>query len=153
MPTSIELGRGTPRLRQRYGRSVARSPLSLRFLVDGRPVGGETLQCDAGAAVLVLTSCSAELGLELRSAYLAGEGREEVLVAESAVIGAQEAELDSRRVAQPAEALVYLRRHLLYDHLQRLQDLAQTAGWELAVEGIDEAAAQLDPLAPPAALS
>jgi len=88
------------------------------------------------------------MGLELRSAYLAGEGRDEVLVAESAIVGAGEAELESRTLAQPAEALVYLRRHLLYDHLQRLQDLAQGAGFELAVEGIDDATAQLDPLAP-----
>ncbi len=108
------------------------------------------MHCDAGAAVLVLTSCLAELGFELRSAYLAGEGRDEVLVAESAIVGAGDAELDSRTLAQPAEALVYLRRHLLYDHLQRLQDLAQAAGWELAIEGTDEATAQLDPLAPSA---
>ncbi len=127
---------------------MPRTPLPLRFLIDGRPVGGQTLHCDAGAAVLVLTSCSADLGLELRSAYLAGEGRDEVLVAESAIVGAGDAELDSRILAQPAEALVYLRRHLLYDHLQRLQDLAQAAGWKLAVEGTDDAAAQLDPLAP-----
>lgn len=127
---------------------MPREPLPLRFLIDGRPVDGETLHCDAGAAVLVLTSCSAELGLELRSAYLAGEGRDEVLVAESAIVGTGEAELDSRILAQPAEALVYVRRHLLYDHLQRLQDLAQAGGWELAIEGIDEAASQLDPLAP-----
>ena len=122
--------------------------MPLRFLIDGRHVDGETLQCEAGAAVLVLTSCSAELGLELRSAYLAGEGRDEVLVAESAIVDAGEAELDARILAQPAEALVYVRRHLLYDHLQRLQDLAQARGWELAVEGTDVAAAQLDPLAP-----
>ncbi len=127
---------------------MPREPLPLRFLIDGRLVDGETLHCDAGAAVLVLTSCSAELGLELRSAYLAGEGRDEVLVAESAIVGTGEAELDSRILAQPAEALVYVRRHLLYDHLQRLQDLAQAGGWELAIEGIDEAASQLDPLAP-----
>lgn len=127
---------------------MARTPLPLRFLIDGRPVGGETLHCDVGAAVRVITSCSAELGLELRSAYLAGEGRDEVLVAESAIVGAGAAELGSRTIAQPAESFVYVRRHLLYDHLQRLQDLAQAGGWELAIEGTGEAAAQLDPLAP-----
>jgi len=127
---------------------MPRTTLPLSFLVDDRPIGGETLHCDAGAAVLVLTSCSAELGLELRSAYLAGEGRDQILVAESAVVGAGEAELGSRLVAQPAEALVYRRRHLLYDHLQRLQDLALTRGFELRFEGVDDAVAQLDPLAP-----
>lgn len=129
---------------------MLRTPLPLRFLIDGRPVGGETLHSDAGAAVLVLTSCSAELGLELRSAYLAGEGRDEVLVAESAVIGSGEAELASRCVDQPEGALVYRRRHLLYDHLQRLQDLALAGGRDLAFEGVDQAATQLDPLAPTA---
>jgi len=127
---------------------VARISLPLRFFASGRQAGGETLHSDAGAAVLVLTSCSAELGLELRSAYLAGEGRDEVLVAESAVIGSGEAELASRCVDQPEGALVYRRRHLLYDHLQRLQDLALTGGWDLAFEGVGDAAAQLDPLAP-----
>ena len=127
---------------------VPRTSLPIRFLVSARPVDGETLHSDAGAAILVLTSCSAELGLELRSAYLAGEGREEVLVAESAVAGSAQAELTSRCVAQPAEALVYRRRHLLYDHLQRLQDLALGVGLQLGFEGVEEAAAALDPLAP-----
>lgn len=37
---------------------------------------------------------------------------------------------------------------LLYDHLGRLQNLACQGGWDLAFEGLDAAAAQLDPHAP-----
>lgn len=129
---------------------VPRTPLPIRFALDGRPLGGETLHVDAGAQVLVLTSCSAELGIELRSAYVAGEGREEMLVAESAVLGAGSAELSTRLLESAADAHTYERRRLLYDHLQRLQDLARAGGWALAFEGIDAAATQLDPLAPSA---
>jgi hypothetical protein len=126
---------------------VPRTPLPIRFSLDGRPLTGETLHVDAGANVLVLTSCSAELGIELRSAYLGGEGREELLVAESAVLGAGPAELTTRRLEAAGDAHTYERRRLLYDHLQRLQDLARDAGRSLAFEGVDAAAAQLDPLA------
>ena len=40
------------------------------------------------------------------------------------------------------------RRRLLYDHLRRLQDIARAGGWALAFEGLDAAAAQLDPPGP-----
>jgi hypothetical protein len=132
---------------------VPRSPLPLYFLIGDHQVGGETLHCDAGAAVLVLTSCSAELGIELRSVYLAGEGCEEVLVAESAVVGPGAAELSTRALAGTASALVDERRRLLYDHLQRLQDLALDAGRSLSFAGIAQSASRLDPLAPSASFS
>lgn len=102
---------------------------------------------------MVLTSCSAELGIELRSAYLGGEGRDEVLVAESAVVGAAPAELSSRSLADAAGALADERRRLLYDHLQRLQDLALADDRPLSFVGVAEAAAGLDPLSPPASIS
>jgi len=120
----------------------------IRFLVDDRSVAGETLYLDAGAQVLVLTTCSAELGLELRSTYLGGEGRDEVLVAESAVFGAGPAELSTRSLEAAGDTHTYERRRLLYDHLGRLQDLAGNAGHALAFEGIETAAAELDPLSP-----
>jgi hypothetical protein len=132
---------------------MPRTPLPLRFLLGDRRVSGETLHCDAGASLMVLTSCSAELGLELRSAYLAGEGRDEVLVAESAVVGAGPAELGSRLLTEAAAALVDDRRRLLYDHLQRLQDLALDGDRALSFEGVAEAAARLDPLSLRAAAS
>lgn len=125
---------------------MPRSPLPIRFSLDGRPLAGESLYLDAGANVLVLTSCSAELGIELRSAYLAGERRTEVLVAESAVAGP--AELSTRRLEDAGDAHVDQRRRLLYDHLQRLQDLAEQVDLALAFEGVDAAAARLDPLSP-----
>ena len=125
---------------------MPRDPLPIRFLVDGRPLTGESLYLDAGANVLVLTSCSAKLGIELRSAYLAGEGRDELLVAESAVLGAGPAELCTRRLESAPEAHSNERRRLLYDHLQRLQDLAAQADLALAFDGVDAAAVQLDPL-------
>ena len=126
---------------------MPRTALPIRFSLDGRPLAGETLHVDAGAQVLVLTSCSAEaLGIELRSAYLGAEGREELLVAESAVLGSSPAEFSTRRLEVAGDSHTYERRRLLYDHLQRLQDLAQAGGRALAFEGVDAAAAQLDPL-------
>lgn len=132
---------------------VPRAPLPIRFSIDGKSVSGETLHVDAGAQVLVLTSCSADMGIELRSAYLRGEGREQLLVAESAVLGAGPAEFSTRQFEGPPDAQDDERRCLLYDHLQRLQDLADAGGWHLAYDGVDAAAAQLDPLAPVAGLS
>lgn len=127
---------------------MPRTPLPLRFMVGDKEVSGETLHCDAGASIMVLTSCSAQLGLELRSVYLSGEGRGEILVAESAVLGAEPAELGSRLLDEAAGALVDERRRLLYDHLQRLQDLALGGGWALSFDGVEDAAAKLDPLSP-----
>lgn len=111
-------------------------------------MSGEVLHIDAGAQVLVLTSCSAELGIELRSAYMGGEGREQLLVAESAVLGAGPAEFSTRYLEGAIDAQTYERRRLLYDHLQRLQDLALAGGWSLVCEGVDAAAARLDLLDP-----
>jgi hypothetical protein len=127
---------------------VPREPLPIRFRLDGRRIAGETLCLDAGARVLVLTSCSAELGIELRSAYLGGERCAELLVAESAVLGPGPAELGARCLDDEVGAHTHERRRLLYDHLGRLQDLARRGGWDLACEGVDSAAAQLDPLSP-----
>ena len=113
-----------------------------------RPVAGETLAVGAGPQVFVLTSCSAALGLELRSAYLGAERGDQVLVAESAVVlGAPGAHF-SRYIEQPEEAFLDERRRLLYDHLQRLQELALEIGLELAFAGIDRASTTIDANAP-----
>jgi hypothetical protein len=127
---------------------VSRNSLPLTFRVDGHSVGGETLFVEAGAAVLVFTSCCAGLGIELRSAYLDGGRGGEVLVAESAVLAGDAAELKSRRLEDVEEVLTYQRRRLLYDHLQALQDLAALAGLSLAFDRIEAAAAVLDPRSP-----
>jgi len=130
---------------------VPRDPLPIRFSLEGRPLAGETLYLDAGAQVLALTSCSSELGIELRSAYLGGEGCDELLVAESAVLGAGPAELSTRRLEGEPEAHSNERRRLLYDHLQRLQDLAEQIDLALAFEGVDVAASRLDRFSPTSA--
>lgn len=124
---------------------MARGLLPIAFSAGGAPIGGETLVTEAGASVLVFTSASAALGIELRSAYLEGERNASVLVADSGVIGGQAAELGSRLLALGEEALTYERRLLLYDHLQALQDLADRVGHRLAFDGLDEAARVLDP--------
>lgn len=108
-------------------------------------MGGETLIAEAGASVLVFTSSSAELGIELRSAYLEGEGNASVLAADSGVIGAGPAELASRLLALGEGAFTSERRLLLYDHLQALQNLAERAGCRLGFDGLDDAAGELDP--------
>jgi hypothetical protein len=126
---------------------VSRTCLPLSFQIDGRPLAGETLCVEGGASVLVFTSCSAELGIELRSAYLDGSGGE-MLVAQSAVLGAHPIELRSRHLNGVEGALTYERRRLLYDHLQALQDLAARTGASLAFDGIEVAAAALDPHSP-----
>jgi hypothetical protein len=127
---------------------VSRAPLPIRFLLDGRVVRGETLEGSAGAQVFLLTSCSAELGLELRSAYLGAERSDRLLVAESAVVLDEPGNLFSRYIEQPDETLLDERRCLLYDHLQRLQELALEIGLELAFAGVDRASAMIDVAAP-----
>lgn len=124
---------------------MALTALPITFTVDGTPIGGETLISEAGASVLVFTSSSAALGIELRSAYLEGEQSASVLVAESGVMGGEAAELRSRLLGVGEGALTFGRRRLLYDHLQALQDLAARAGCRLAFEGLDAAARALDP--------
>lgn len=124
---------------------MARTALPITFSADGLPVGGETLVTEAGASVLVFTSVSAALGIELRSAYLEGERSASVLIADSGVIGGERAELRSRLLAVGEGALTTERRRLLYDHLQALQDLADRAGHRLGFDGLDAAAGDLDP--------
>ncbi|HET7445366.1 MAG TPA: hypothetical protein VFJ57_11970 [Solirubrobacterales bacterium] len=124
---------------------MARIVLPITFAADGLPVGGEALVSEAGPSVLVFTSASASLGIELRSAYLEGERSASVLVAESGVIGGEPAELRSRLLRVGESALTFERRALLYDHLQALQDLAERAGHQLALGGVDAAAGELDP--------
>jgi len=124
---------------------MSRASLPVRFLLDGRSLAGEVLYTDAGAKVLVLTSCSADLGLELRSVYLGGEGCDELLVAESAVIREDPTVLSTRRLENAEDSHLLERRRLLYDHLQRLQDLALEEGLNVGFAGVDAAAARLDP--------
>jgi hypothetical protein len=129
---------------------MVRTPLPVAFVRDEDRVSGETLVADVGSDVLVLTSCSAALDLELRAAYLGGDDTEEVLVAEAWAVGHRPTELGSRRLGDATRMLVYERRRALYDHLQRLQDLALQLGYQLSFDGVDAAADQLDRLTPTA---
>lgn len=124
---------------------MARISLPIRFSAEGTAVGGETLVTEAGASVLVFTSSSAAVGIELRSAYLEGERTGSVLVAESRLIGGDPAELRSRMLPLGGGALATDRRLLLFDHLSSLQDLAHRAGHHLGFDGLDAAACDLDP--------
>lgn len=124
---------------------MARSLLPVTFSADGVPVDGETLVSEAGASVLVFTSTSAALGIELRSAYLEGDRSASMLVAESGVIAGEQAQLRSRLLVVGDGALTCERRRLLYDHLGTLQDLADQAGHQLGFGGLDAAASDLDP--------
>lgn len=129
---------------------MVRTPLPVAFVRDADRVSGETLVADVGSDVLILTSCSAALDMELRSAYLGGDDTEEVLVAEAWAVGQRPTELASRRLDDTGRMLIYERRRALYDHLQRLQDLALQLGDQLSFDGVDAAAEQLDRLAPTA---
>jgi hypothetical protein len=134
--------------------AAVRIPLRLSFTLDGRAVSAETLYCPVQAEMLVLTSCSAELGAELRSAYLAGADTAEVLVAEAWVLGTGPTQLGSRRLGNSPRMLIRERRRALYDHLQRFQDLVAEAGWSgLEVEGVDLASGHLDSLISRSALA
>ena len=124
---------------------MARTTLPISFSADGAPVSGETLASEACASVLVFTSTSAALGIELRSAYLEGERTESVLVAESGVLGGEQAQMGSRLLAVGEGVLTSERRRLLYDHLGALQDLADQAGHTLGFDGLDAASGDLDP--------
>jgi hypothetical protein len=127
---------------------MARMSLPVEFVRGEDRVGGETFVADVGGDILVLTSCSDEIGLELRSAYLGGDDTEEVLVGEAWAVGSRSTELASRRLVDVRRLLIYERRRALYDHLQRLQDLALQRGDQLSFDGVDAAADQLDRLAP-----
>lgn len=127
---------------------MARIRLPITFVIKGDPIGGETLCTSAGARVLVLTSCWAQAGIELRSAFVGGERRDQILVAESAVLAGEAAELSSRLLELREVSVLDERRRLLYDHLQRLQELALSSGVELAFAGVEEAILILDPASP-----
>ena len=143
---------GDPRLRraQRYRGEVARTPLPIAFYDAGRPVRGETLTLDVGDNLLVLTTTSSDLGLNLRNVYDAAEGRDEIQVMDNWKIPGKHGPPSTRLLAtspdpsfEPIRA--DLRPRCLYDHLGRFIELARAAAVELSIDGVDAAARQLDP--------
>jgi hypothetical protein len=120
---------------------VGASFLSCRFLRDERPVESETVAYESGARALTLVTTSAELGLQLYSAYLGDEELEEAIVAEVAEPAAdQPARLCSRRIRVPGGFLLYHRDRALADHLERFVGLARECEIELRPAEDPEAA-------------
>ena len=100
--------------------------LSCPFLRDGEPIETETVAYETGARGLTLVTTSAELRLQLYSAYLGDDELEEAIVAEVAEpAGDEPARLRSRRIRVPGGFLVYHRDRALADHLERFVGLAQ----------------------------
>ena len=106
--------------------------LNCRFLRDDEPVESETVAYETGARALTLVTTSAELGLQLYSAYLGDEELEEAIVAEIAEpAGDEPARLRSRRIRVPGGFLAYHRDRALADHLERFLGLARECEIEL----------------------
>jgi hypothetical protein len=126
---------------------VSASFLSCPFLRDGEPVESETVAYETGARALTLVTTSAELRLQLYSAYLGDEELEEAIVAEVAEgAGGEPARLRSRRMRVPGGFLVHHRDRALADHLERFVGLARECEIELRTAE-NPAAAVPSPLA------
>ena len=128
--------------------TVERTVLPITFAVDERRIGGETLGCEVGPAIAALTTNCAALGLSLHATYVGHDGLRKVLVSELVHVDPPGPELHPRELDAPEGMFTYRRREPLYDHLQRVQDLAlERLGVHLRVHGADAAARELDPLA------
>ena len=102
------------------------------FSATSEPVESETVAYETGARALTLVTTSAELGLQLYSAYLGDEEFEEAIVAEVAEPASDEpARLSSRRIRVPGGFLVHHRDRALADHLERFVGLARESEIEL----------------------
>ena len=135
---------------QRYRGGVDRTPLPIAFYDAGHPIRGETLTLDIDDNLLVLTTCSADLGLNLRNVYDAAEGRDEIQVIDNYRIRGKHGPPSTRLLTvspdpslEPIDA--DLRPRCLYDHLGRFIELACATGVELSIDGVDAATRQLDP--------
>ena len=125
---------------------MSRERLPLRFVADGRDVNAVTVFADGADQLLVLATTSPDLLIELRSVYIGGDGTDEVLVSEAATGPEGPTIFATRRLGSSAGILVFERRRVLYDHLQRLQELAAEAHTSgLEVRDLDAAAAMIDP--------
>ncbi len=105
---------------------------------------------DVGDNLLLLTTTSSDLGLNLRNVYDAAEGRDEIQVIDNYKICGRHGPPTTRLLAtSPDPSFEPIppdrRPRCLYDHLARFIELARAAGFELSIEGVDAAARQLDP--------
>jgi hypothetical protein len=123
---------------------VSAQPLACPLLLNGKPIRSETVSYETGARGLTLVTTSAELRLQLYSAYLGDEELEEATVAEVAALPAPETPaLRSRRIEVPRDFLLYHREHALRDHLARFAALAAEADFALELGEIEGATASL----------
>lgn len=93
--------------------------------IDGEEIASDHAVSDVGPYGLSITSASARADVELQSVYLAARGCPRVLVSEYAQVAAEPIELSSRWMDAAEGVLPYAPSRCLYDHLQRLQDLAE----------------------------
>lgn len=95
-----------------------------------------------------MRTAAADADLLLYSTYAGDDRLDAALCSELIEIGGGSPELGHRRVAVGEGAFTYSRRFALYDHLQRLQVLADShLGAELRYEGLEAAVGELDPAA------
>jgi hypothetical protein len=118
------------------------------LLAADQPVRSETVAYETGARALTLVTTSAELGLQLYSAYLGDEQLLEAVVAE--VIDTPRpggARLNSRRIEVPPDFLLYHRDRALADHLERFLEVALDSGIELSWAQPNESVGRMVPAA------
>jgi hypothetical protein len=126
-------------------------PLPIVFRLAAGPISAETLALDAGDNLLLLTTHSADLGLNLRNVYDRDEGRDEIHVMDNWKFQGRPHRPTTRLLSSaPADPRwkpvdTDLRLRCLYDHLGRYIELAKGQGFALSIDGIDAAARQLDP--------
>lgn len=112
--------------------------------IDGEEIASDHAVADVGPYGISITSASARADVELQSIYLAARGCPQVLVSEYAQVAAEPIVLSSRWMNAAEGVLPYAPARCLYDHLQRLQDLAEAhLGRAVGVAGLAEAEGEL----------
>jgi hypothetical protein len=104
---------------------VSRVPLDPppAIALAGVRVASETLVCLAGADVLVLSTTLRDQALGLHSVYTGHPGAPTQIV-HLGLAPRRTPTNDATAVSEHQMPVVHARRRCLYDHLQRLQDLA-----------------------------
>src|SRR3954447_9422563 len=96
-----------------------RQPLGVEVALDGRSRAADTRYVEAGAYVPVLSSCVAELGVELHSVYVGHTGVSTHVT--HLVLHGPPSRAATETVvrAQVELPVVFAQRRCLFDHLQR----------------------------------
>lgn len=122
---------------------VSERQIPLKITIDDRPERSETIAYSAGAYVLALATTLADRAVSLHSTYTGtpdtGTLASHLLLARNAY-QAIVAEHDHSDLP-----LTHQRRLLLYDHLQRLQDLLSDLGLDAAIAMEDQAITTIEP--------